>query len=272
MPLPYSFSTNKNPTGPQLDADLAALGALTPIPCVITGQNTLSLAPAANTPTVAAYAQGMQFSGIIAQTNNGAVNVAVGALASLPAYKADLSGPIALSGNELVADCAVTFMYDAALDSGGGGFHTFYETSSLAESGGTINGNLAIAGNASIAGSLNGVYAQNGSFATLNVPSLASVANFMMDAGTTLTRLNSSLATVSFTVVPANSGQDATVTMSGVSINDNIGLGIINQPVGIGFQGRVLAAGSVGVRAINYTAASIAAFTATLRLTGMGYY
>jgi hypothetical protein len=86
MSLPFAFTGNVTPTGEQLDADLAALGALTPIPCTVSGTNTISLTPIGNVPNVAAYANYGQFSGVAAATNTGAVTVAVGSLAPLAVY------------------------------------------------------------------------------------------------------------------------------------------------------------------------------------------
>jgi hypothetical protein len=56
MALPTAFSNNTAPTGPELDGNFAAVGALTVIPCTVAGTNTLVLTPNANTPTINAYA------------------------------------------------------------------------------------------------------------------------------------------------------------------------------------------------------------------------
>lgn len=121
--LPYSFSNNTAPTGPQLDADLAALGAIGVVPCTVSGTNTIALTQQANTPTVAGYANYMQFSGVAAATNTGAVTAAVVALGALSVYKDTILGPSALTGGEIVQNTALVLMYDSALNSGAGGFH-----------------------------------------------------------------------------------------------------------------------------------------------------
>jgi hypothetical protein len=123
MALPYAFTNNTSPTGEELDADLAALGALTPIPCTIAGTNTLTLATNTNTPTVSAYANYGLFTGIAAATNTGSATGAVGSLAALNIYKDTIGGPVLLSGGEIVINTKVLLMYDSTLNTGAGGFH-----------------------------------------------------------------------------------------------------------------------------------------------------
>ena len=103
MPLPTLFAALTNATGAELDADFAALGALTTITCTIAGSNTLTLVPGTLTPTVAAYSQGQAYSGIVAATNTGAATAQIGTLPALAIYKDTQSGPVALTGNEMVA-------------------------------------------------------------------------------------------------------------------------------------------------------------------------
>lgn len=123
MPLPTLFATQTTSTGPQLDANFAALGALTAIPCAISGTNAIILSPSANSPTIAAYANYQPFSGIAAATNTGAVTAQVGSLAALAVYKDTASGPVALVGGEIAIGNALYLVYDSALGSGAGGFH-----------------------------------------------------------------------------------------------------------------------------------------------------
>lgn len=122
MALPFVFTGNTTPTGEQLDADLNALGALTPIPCVVAGTNAITLTPEANTPTPT-YAPYSQFTGVASGTNTTAVTAQVGALPSLAVYKDTIAGPVQLSGFEIVANTKLLLMYDPALNSGAGGFH-----------------------------------------------------------------------------------------------------------------------------------------------------
>jgi hypothetical protein len=56
-------------------------------------------------------------------SNSGATTARVGSLAVLPVYKDKSGGPTALAGGEIIIHNFVTLIYDAALNSGGGGFH-----------------------------------------------------------------------------------------------------------------------------------------------------
>ena len=123
MALPFAFTGNITPTGEQLDADLAALGALTPIPCTASGTNAITLTPNANTPTVVAYAPYSQFTAVASGTNSTSVTAQVGSLASLNVYKDSQGGPVLLTGKEIVLNTKLWLMYDPTLNSGAGGFH-----------------------------------------------------------------------------------------------------------------------------------------------------
>ena len=119
MALPTTFTGNLTPTGEQLDGNFSALGALTPIPCVVSGTSALTFTPLANVPAVPAYSNYMQFTGVSAGTNAGAATAQVGALAPLSIYKDSASGSVLLTGGELVTGTKIILMYDAALN----GFH-----------------------------------------------------------------------------------------------------------------------------------------------------
>lgn len=123
MALPSTFTGNVTPTGEELDANFSALGALTPIPCGVAGTSLITLTPLANTPTVAAYSNYMQFTGVAAGTNVGSVQAVVGSLAQLNVYKDTISGPVLLTGGEIVNNTKLILMYDSTLNSGAGGFH-----------------------------------------------------------------------------------------------------------------------------------------------------
>ena len=123
MALPNTFAAQTAPTMPELDQNFAALGALTAIPCTVAGTNTITMTPAANTPTIAAYANYQPFSGVAAATNTGAVTAAVGGLTALAVYKDTAAGPVALAGGEIAIGNALYLVYDSALTSGNGGFH-----------------------------------------------------------------------------------------------------------------------------------------------------
>lgn len=123
MALPVTFGNETVATGGQLDTNFQAVGILGILPCLIAGTNALVLTQQANTPTITAYANYMKFSGIISATNTGPMTAVVGSLPVLPVYKDTVSGPVVLSGGELVIHNAVTLTYDSALDAGSGGFH-----------------------------------------------------------------------------------------------------------------------------------------------------
>jgi hypothetical protein len=204
MPLPTAFTGNVTPTGEELDGDLAALGALTPIPCVAAGTNTITLIPDANTPTVTAYASFTQFTAVAAGTNTGPVTAQVGSLASLSVYKDTADGPVPLTGGEIVLNTKLWLMYDPALNSGAGGFH-------LISPVGLVTRNLHTTASISItaippfSGSTATVLLAGcsiGDIVTLGFPSLASIGlswqGYVNNAGTiTLNVFNLfSLATV----------------------------------------------------------------------------
>jgi hypothetical protein len=124
MALPFLFANVTTLVTSQLDANYSALGALTPIPCTASGSNAITLTPLANTPTVSAYANYMTFRAVAVLNNTTTATAAVAGLAALPIYKdTGGSGPVALTGSEIVANCEFAIIYDSALNSGNGGFH-----------------------------------------------------------------------------------------------------------------------------------------------------
>ncbi len=130
MPLPFLFANVSTLATPALDANYAALGALTPIPCDVAGTDALTMTPLASTATVASYSNYMQFTGIAINDNTSSVTATINAVGVLPVFKDSSSGPVALTGGEIVATCAFGLMYDLALDSGNGGFHLILTTGS----------------------------------------------------------------------------------------------------------------------------------------------
>ena len=143
MSLPYTFANLTTAQLSYLDSNFAALGALTPIPCAVSGTNAIILAPQTNTPTVTAYADYGAFSGAVASTNTGAVTAQVSSLTALPVYKDTGAGPVALAGGELVAGNVFYLVYDAALNSGAGGFHLNSNANAATISGSPTSGQLA---------------------------------------------------------------------------------------------------------------------------------
>ena len=132
MPLPYSFSNNTTPTGPQLDACLAALGAVGVIPCTMTGSsNTLVAVPLSSAPSVPSYSTLQAFAAVSSAGNTGPTTLQIGTLASLNVYRDAVTGPVVLEGGELVPGNSAVFLYDGALNNNLGGFHLVNPTQML---------------------------------------------------------------------------------------------------------------------------------------------
>lgn len=280
MALPNVFAAVTSATGAQLDANFNALGVLVPIPCTVSGTNTVTMTPATtNTPTVLAYSNYRLFSGVVATSNTGAVTIQVGSLTALTAYKDSPGGPVALAGGELRAGNAFTAEYDSALNSGAGGFHIWSNTSFA---GGTISGSLAnvvLSGGSLVvtSGSL-GVSLTStlltGNSLTLNAL-LGTINNLQVGTlGSTLatmTRMVSALGTLTYTVTPANSIQDQNIVVPGAQVRDAVMIGLgASTPSSAGFAGFCGTLGTVTVRLLNPTAASISLTTMTVRAVSMG--
>jgi hypothetical protein len=220
-----TFGSTPNPTGQELDTNLLALGRMGAYPCTVGGTaNAITLALAdASAPPLNAYQNYQDFAFVAASTNSSSVTIKVGALAVLNAYKDTTAGPVALSGSEIVQNCICVATYDGTLNSNAGGFHV------------------------RIVGSVN---------SPIN-PSQIQIAG-----GATLTRFNSGVFTVTYTVVPASSTQDQNVALAGVQLGDLVQVGLpASIGAGLVFDGRVPATGSITLRTANVTAASIAAFS-----------
>src|SRR5262249_40612165 len=155
-------------------------------------------------------------------TNSGAVTIQVNAFSALNAYKDTAAGPVALSGAEIVQNGFYTATYDSTLNSNAGGFHV---------RGGSVINNTAIN------------------------PSVLQIGGNSLTAS--LTRMLSTQATVGYTVIPANSTQEATIALANVAVNDLVIVGLpATVTAGLMFNQRVLATGSLGLRAANVTGSS----------------
>lgn len=283
------FSNLTNPTGPELDNTFLAYAVFGMIPCTVSGTNNLTLALNSNTPALTQLTQGIQFSGVFAGGNTGAMTAIVGTFPALNVYKDSPAGPIVLSGGEGVTGNAFSLRYDSVLNSGAGGYHI---TTNTGFSGGTISGSLAnltlLGGTLSVLGTSIGssltsnlltgnsltvsallanfslMNAQNGTVSSLQVGSLGATL-------ATMTRMLSGLATVTFTVTPANTVQDQNFTLTGTAVRDVVALGLGSSvPSGAGFNGFCGTTGTITVRLLNPTAASISATTMTIRAMAMG--
>lgn len=233
-----SFAALTAATTVQLDANFSILSGLTPIPCTVAGTNTLTLTSVAGAATIAAYANYMRFTGIAAQSNTGPVTAQFGSLAALNVYKDTIAGPVVLIGGEIVQNNEITLIYDLALNSGSGGFHLKTGVTELV-------GQTIIAENLSVSPS------------------------------TTLSRLRQANVTTSFGVVAVGAAASVSISpvnLSGAQVGDFVAVGFpVTPQLGIGYVGYLSATGTVVLRAFNYTAASIAAFTATLTVEARGY-
>lgn len=123
MPLPFTFAGLSTALMSDLDANFAALGAMTSIPCGISGTNALTLTPNANTPTIAVYTNYQQFVGVASAANTGLTTARVGGLSVLSIFKDRSGGPSVLSGGEIIAGNIIVLTFDSALSAGAGGFH-----------------------------------------------------------------------------------------------------------------------------------------------------
>lgn len=242
MPLPVTFAALASPVPlANLDLNFAAVGKLTTMPCAITGTNALTLTLATDTPTIAAYANYMRFSGIAASDSSSTVTAQVGALAALPIYKDGINGPEVLFGGEIQAGALVILTYDSALNSGAGGFHL--QTGSPILKGQTINAGALILG--ASGGTLSAMIPRN---------------------TTSLTGVS-----LAFSIAAANSTTDVTTTLAGVSLGDYV---VVAPPVaamtaGLAYSGWVPAAGSVNVRQANMTAATVGTINGTFGITAL---
>jgi hypothetical protein len=244
------FENNLQNSLVALDNNFITLSAADMIPCTVTGTNTLTLtqngAGMVPTEAISAYTTNMVFSGIAAGTNTGATTATVGAIGALPVYKDTSAGPVVLSGGEIVIKNVFTLRFDAALNSGNGGFHL---TSSTATASTPIN------------------------------PS-----SVQINGGGTITNLLTGTVSLTFTTTPGWSSQDQTFTLTGLPpaipapgdfvqvVPPSLGA------TGIGYAGFVTAIGSlssvasvatVAIRTINAASASLASNSGIFRYAAM---
>lgn len=232
------FAAVSEATGLQLDQNLQLLGSAAPMACSVAGTNDITLTQQTSgsgslvtTIAITAYVNGMQFCGIAASTNTGPMTGRVGALSQLPVYKPSPTGPVVLSGGEIVASCAFTLVVDGALNGGNGGCHL---VSSLAVNGSTITPALVRASTGLQVGAT---------------------------TGPTLTNIVNATGLATFTALVPNATQEKTFTFSGVNATDKF-LWAFPQPVSTGLvmSGYCIAGNgtlaTMGVLLANVTAAS----------------
>lgn len=294
MSLPFAFAAVTSATGQQLDDNFNAVGNMGTFPCAVSGTNAITMTPSAGiTPSVSALANYMRFSGIVATSNTNAVTIQIGSLGVLNGYKDSASGPVALSGSELIAGNAFTATYDSSLNTGAGGFHIAFST---AFAGGTIAGNVIavgflaarggslgatltsvlLSGNSFTVNALQGNFT-NASITTLNVSNgsltAASITSLSVGASASaLLRMVSTVGTIAYTVTSANAIQDQSFAVAGAQVADSLSIGLgATVPTGAGFTGFIPAAGTVTLRLVNPTAATLGAATLTVRATALGF-
>lgn len=274
MALPFAFSNNTTPTGPQLDADLQQLGEQSIRPCTAAGTNSVTLALNANVSAITSYSNYQRFSAIAAATNTGAVQARIGSLPLLNVYRDTPAGPVALAGGEIVINCAFVLVYDSTLNTGAGGFHLISQANAFPWTGGSIsNGTISLVNGtlstlvltgASVSGPLLIGTTLSGSIGTLNKLSVGATA-------ASITRILSQVGTLVYTGVAAQTGVDQNMTLTGAQLGDSVSLGVTVGQVNAQFSAFVPAAGTVSVRCLNAGAASIAAFTLIARATAHGF-
>lgn len=250
MSLPFSFANVTTLVTSQLDANFNALGALTPIPCTVAGTNTLTLTPNASTPSFTNYSNYMQFTGVALATNTGAATGQVGSLAALQIYKDSPAGPIVLTGSEIVANCQFTLIYDASLNAGTGGFHLTSNANYANITGGSIPGPTTFSS---------------------SVPTVFQ-SGFVITSPTSVTAVMSTTSSITWPNIPANLSTIANIVLSGASVGDVVGVAPpASVPTGVAFFGWVPGNGSVNIRALNITAASITPPAGTHRIAVQRY-
>lgn len=126
------FENNTTNSLVALDNNFTTVSGQAPIPCTVSGSNSITLTQNGTgvVPSAALtqYTQGLVFTGIVASSNTAATQARVGTLALLNVYRDTSSGPVQLSGGELISGNAFSLQYDSALNSGNGGFHAITTT------------------------------------------------------------------------------------------------------------------------------------------------
>jgi hypothetical protein len=244
MSLPFQFANVTTLVTSQLDANYNALGALAHIPCSASGTNSIALTPLSTAPSVTGYQNYSQFSFIAAGTNNTSVTAQVLGFASLPVYKDTEAGPVALTGQEIVKNCANIILYDSTLNGGGGGFHLESNAAVLNLTGGTISGPTLFTGPV-----------QFGSAANTSLSNVVSVAG-----------------SIGWPSIGATTSTVSTLALAGCSVGDVVSLGTpASIPTGITFFGYVPNAGTVTIQALNVTGGAITPVAGTYRATAQRY-
>lgn len=267
------FANLTTPTTPELDNNFLAYAVFTTIPCTVAGTNSLTMTQTANTPALSQLTNYIQFSGVFAVANTGALTIVAGGFGALPGYKDSPSGPVAFSGGECIAGNAFTARYDLALNAGGGGYHVSTNTGFA---GGTISGPVVFQSPVSFVGGSVGATLSStllmGNSLTLSAL-LGSVTLLEVGASAaSITRILSGTGTVTYSVTSANAVQNQNFALAGAQVGDAVFIGLpASPPAGAGFTGFMAAAGTVTLRLINPATVTLGAATITVRATAMGF-
>lgn len=168
------------------DQSLADMGSLGIIPCTAAGTNAITLTPIASVfaPNVTLPDSLQLFSFLATATSTAAVTIQIGGTAALKFY---VDGITQAGAGNVQSGLPYFIMYNAALNSGAGGFQSFAPGSVA-----TVDQNITAAGPATVANNSSVVRVNQtvGAPMTLNLPAAASkscpvlVADWKGDAGT----------------------------------------------------------------------------------------
>jgi hypothetical protein len=121
MPLPNTFAASNSPDLLWLDENFQTLGFFVVVPAVVAGTNTITLTPVSNAPTVVGPTEYQIYAGVYtAAANTGACTAQVVGLAAYPVFKQGGSGPVALTGGELIFGNLYLFQWNSNLPTVGG--------------------------------------------------------------------------------------------------------------------------------------------------------
>ena len=261
------FSAQTSPTGQELDNNFLAYAVFCNIPCTLSGTNAITLAQKANTPTLTQLTNYIQFNGVIANTNTGAVTLTHPSFGTLNVYKDSAVGPTALTGGELIQNNAASFRYDSSLNNNAGGYHV---GTSTGFTGGTVTSNIVLS--TAVLSVVGGSVGASLTSTLLTGNSLTiSAADLLVGGGATMARLLSGTTTLTYSVTSANAVQDQSFALAGAQINDSVSLGLGTVPSGVGFTGFIGTIGTVTCRMLNPSTVTIGAATLTVRATAMGF-
>ncbi len=117
-----NFATVTSTTGADLAQVFNEAGFLGTVPCAVMGTNTLVMTPAVPAPDIVLQPL-LRVCGLVQITNTGAVTANAANLGPFPVYKDSPTGPVLLTGNEMIANNYFTLAFDPSVNGGNGGWH-----------------------------------------------------------------------------------------------------------------------------------------------------